>query len=200
MRRARSESGVSLIEMLVVLTLFATVALIGTSVLAQLLRNERQLAEQGRQADRLAYALALLRADLRAALAVPFQAPDGAVHPAFDAPAGTTGFALSLGGQAEPFDTGPGTARVIWRLDASADVLVRERWPSLTPKAPEMQSPPVPILPGVRAIMVEGYSAATGWTQGFPRQGAPPGTLPLALRVTLTHRDFGPLQTVVALR
>lgn len=192
--------GFSLLELVVVLAIFTVVALIGVQVIAQVVRADRRLAEVNDTTADLAYGLALLRADLDAAIGLSFHPPNGLALPALDAPARQHRFALSLGGQATLDGHGPARIRVIWRLNEATGAVTRQVWPSLIPGDIRLASPEVVIFEDVEEMSLEGYEAEGGWTVGFPKPDAPPDRLPAALRVTLRHETLDRLQTLVTLR
>ncbi len=196
----RHTRGFSLLELVVVMAMFAVVALIGLQVIAQTLRNDERLTKASREASDLAYGLALLRADLGAAIALPFHPPNGLPAPPLDAPAREGRFSLSLGGQASLDGDGAGLARVTWRLDPAANTVTRQVWPVLIPGAARLAGPEVTMFEGVRALALEGYVPGQGWGSGFPRPGKDAPPLPAALRVTMEHAAFGRVQTIVTLR
>lgn len=196
----RRDHGFSLLELVVVMAIFAVVALIGVQVIGQAVRADARLAKVNEQAADTAFALALLRADLTAAIGLPFYPPNGLPLPALEAPARENRFALSLGGQATFDRSGPGRARATWRLDPATGEVTRQVWPSLIPGDVRMASPEVVLFRDVRALTVEGYDPENGWTPGYPKPGKDPDLLPDALRVTLETGGAGPLQVLVTLK
>lgn len=196
----RRTAGFSLLELVVVMAMFAVVALVGVQVIGQVLRTDRRLAEVNAQAADLALGLALLRADLGAAIALPFYPPGGLALPALDAPARENRFALSLGGQAMLDGGGPGRGRVIWRLDPLTRNVTRQVWPALIPGDIRMASPEVVIFRDITALTLEGFAPDSGWTVGFPKPDRNPDALPAGLRITLDSATLDRLQTVVSLR
>jgi len=68
--------------MLVVLILVATLGLLGARATDQLVRADRAFAKVDATATDLAFALAQLRADLNAAMPLPFHPPNGSQAPA----------------------------------------------------------------------------------------------------------------------
>ncbi|MAQ85284.1 MAG: hypothetical protein CMH12_18835 [Maritimibacter sp.] len=194
------DRGLTLLELVVVMAIFAVIALIGAQVIAQAVRSDARMAETSAASADLAYGLALLRNDLGAAIALPFYPPGNLPLPAFDAPARQSRFALSLGGQPGFDGASPGQARVTWALNPATGVVTRQHWPALIPGDIRLESPQVTVFEDVTSLTVEGYDAADGWTVGYPKPDADTDTLPDAIRVTLDHRTLGTIATVVALR
>lgn len=110
-----NDAGFTLIEMVVVLALFATVALIGVQALRMSLRFQEQLTTHAETADTLASALALLRSDLEAS----FSFEDGPVP-------GTV--VLTLARADNPDALGQRSVNtVFWRHDRVEQILSREQ-------------------------------------------------------------------------
>ncbi|WP_172299510.1 type II secretion system protein GspJ [Pseudoruegeria sp. HB172150] len=196
----RRDRGFSLLELTVVLAVFAGVALIGAQVIAQTLRADRQLAARDAETADLSYGLALLRHDLNSAIALPFLPPDGPARPALDVTAGEQRFDLSLGGQPRFDASGPATARAVWRLDKQSGTITRQLWTSLAPVNMLAAGPELVIFNQVHALMFETYDTGSGWTGGFPNPEKNALALPAAIRVTLEHETLDQLQTLVSLR
>lgn len=200
MTKSGPSRGFSLLELVVVMALFALVALIGVQVVAQVIRTDEKLSAVSRDASDLAYGLALLRADLQSATPMAFHPPGGLPLPALDAPARAPHFSLSIGGQATLDGSGPGRARVTWRLDPASGTVTRVFWPSLIPGDRRLASPEVTVFRDVDDLTLEIFDPEQGWGPGFPRPDVPGTGLPDALRVTIAHRRFETLQTTVTIR
>ncbi|WP_425052954.1 type II secretion system protein GspJ [Psychromarinibacter sp. S121] len=194
------DRGLTLLELVVVMAIFAVIALIGAQVIAQAVRSDARLTETSEASAEVAYGLALLSNDLGAAVALPFYPPGNLALPAFDAPARQARFSLSLGGQPGFDGAGPGQARVTWSLNPVTGVVTRQHWPALIPGDTRLAGPEVTVFESITALTVEGYDAADGWTVGYPKPDEDTDALPDAIRVTLEHATLGPLATVVTLR
>jgi general secretion pathway protein J len=190
------DRGFSLLELVVVLAIFALVALIGTKVIQSTLVADQRLRTISAENADLAYGLALLRADLKSAIPVAFYRPGGRAEPALDAVPRGTEFSLSVT-MADPAG-GDGQGRVTWRL-ASAGQLVRQVWPTLAPGDPRVAAPEVPVLDGVRGIEFDSFRTGQGWRPGFTRDPDGPD-LPEAVRVRLRTDRVEGLEVTVALR
>lgn len=194
---SRSDQGFSLLELVVVLAIFALVALTGTQVIRAAIQADTRLSEIGDDSRELAVALALLRRDLGAAIGIGFVSPAGAAEPPLRI--GAEGFSLSVGGLGfGPQDSGFG--RVVWRLDRASGALTRQVWTTLTPAAPQAGSGEVTLLRDVRAISVEAFQLPGGWQPGFTADPRQPVSLPRALRVRIDHARYARLDTVVSLQ
>lgn len=193
------DRGFTLLELVAVMAIFAVVALIGAKVVEQTLRSNDRLVELSEEAAGLSLGLALLRRDLKSALALDFVLPGGAAFPPLDAPAGAAEFSLTVGGAGSLTPQDPGFARVTWRLDPLAGVVYRQVWPVLEPANAQAASPEVAVFRGVRSLELQGFVADGGWTSGFP-SAADPSPLPQALRVRMKHERLETLETLVTLR
>ncbi|CUH89342.1 PilD-dependent protein PddD [Phaeobacter sp. CECT 5382] len=178
-----SERGLSLIELVVAMAIFALVAVLGTQALTGMIRMRDDLAARSDQAATLAEATSLLRADLAALVPMLFYPPDRAPPRSalrFARGTGRASLKLSVAGQPDfhkdvprltagqtTRQTGPiglSTQRVEWQLQAG--VLSRGFWPTLTPARSASRSPSVPILTGVQDLRLRSYWPQIGWVDG----------------------------------
>ncbi|SFE41098.1 type II secretion system protein GspJ [Roseivivax sediminis] len=213
MSRAR---GLSLIELVVALAVFALVATMGLQALTGTLRVRDRLHAQAEAAEDLGVALSLLRSDLSALVPMIDRPGDGRSGSALAAD-GARGIAMSLAGQARiGGGAGPGLARATWRIEG--DMLTRSLRPTLSPSGGGA-SPGMAVLGGVTALEVRTHWPDLGWIRGTqPRTAATPatretdadsgpvvreqysGALPEAVEVTLVTRDHGRIALVESLR
>ncbi len=189
----KRQDGFSLLELVVVLAIFALVALIGAQVLQVTARSSERLTEISEESGELATALALLRADMAAGVPRPFApAQGGSAAPLV---VSAQGFALSIGGLARLEAHVTGFGRVEWRLDRQAATLNRAVFTSLTPGAPRTSD--VVVLRDVEDIAVEIYRDQAGWGTSL---GSDSGRLPRGMRVAITHSRAGELMVTEAMR
>lgn len=222
MRPPSRDSGLTLIELVVAMSIFALVAVMGLQSLTAMMRTRDRLASIAVESDALSSALSLLRADLDAAVPVLFHPPD-AERPrsalAFTSTRDGALLEVSVGGMAS-FDTAvrrpTRMGRVEWRLDIPSGRLTRREWAMLTPRDSRARSPEMLALDGVQGIALRSYARNVGWTNGVgiangilirSEDGdAGPGTnsytssLPVAVEVTLTTRAHGTITLVEGLR
>lgn len=219
--RRRGESGLTLIELVVAMAIFALVAVMGLQSLNVSLTLRDRLGARAGQASDLGRGLALMRNDLSAALPMVFF-PPGQPRPAsaLREMRGATGFSLSLGGQpglhlaAGRVDARP-RQRVDWRLDTGRQQLTRAAWSTLYPVSDTQRGPEVPVLDGVTGMSLRSFWAGQGWVGGLRPpggagsaqtigQGAPgdgdtvagapeiySSSLPVAVEVTLQTGPWG---------
>lgn len=177
MSRGQNNRGLTLIELVVAMAIFALVAVMGLQSLNVSLTLRDRLGARAGQASDLGQGLALLRNDLSAALPMVFF-PPGQPRPAsaLREMRGTLGFSLSLGGQpglhlaAGRVDARP-RQRVDWRLDTGQQRLTRTAWPTLYPVSDTQQAPEVPVLDGVTGLSLRSFWVGQGWVGGL----RPPG-------------------------
>jgi len=188
--------GFSLLELVVVLAIFALVALIGVQVIQATVRSSDRLTEVSEQSAELALALALLRQDLGAALPRAFTPPNGGTEPALSV--GSGGFSLTVGGLVPLSPNASGLGRVTWKLVPGSDQLVRQVWTTLTPGGGRPAE--TIVLTGIERLELDSYQAQSAWRPGFSPDPRNIGELPLGLRVRIEHIRLGTLETLVSLR
>lgn len=231
------DRGLSLIELVVAMAIFALIAVLGAQALTGMIRMRDSLEQRAEQTAALTYATSLLRTDLSAVVPMLFYPPQQASPRsalALQTGSHSRVFALSVAGQAsfnQPSfnQAGFGTAgtgvtalaaqRIEWQLQD--DTLSRASWPVLAPVDPAARSEPVTILSGVTDLRLRSYWPQIGWVNGLspgqattapPQLGAADGdgaavaperyssTLPLAIELTLSLRDFGDISLIESLK
>lgn len=217
-RRGARDRGLSLIELVAAMAIFALVAVMGAQALGGMIRLRQSITERSAEAAALDRTASLLRADLAAVVPMLFYPPgQAAPHSALRFRNGV--LALSAGGQ--PGLTGgpgspPGLQRIEWRL--ANGQLSRRFWTALTPASAAARQPQMPVLDGVTALRLRSYWDGTGWRDGVQplappaasgsgdsdQSGAAPevysSTLPLAVEVTLDTGAFGRITLVETLK
>ncbi|EIE50733.1 type II secretion system protein GspJ [Salipiger aestuarii] len=227
MTRDSKQRGLTLLELVIAMALFAMVAVMGVQSLTGMMRLHDGLSERDNQNAALSQAVSLLRRDLGAVLPRLFYPPDAAAP---QSPLRFDGgqFAITTGGQpllVSPPGSVPGTAlqtdwpqRVEWRFDRRTATLWRGAWRDLTPASTHARGADVPVLQGVTAVRLRSYWPQVGWTDGTAPPGsaqsaatldadsafiAPEtysGTLPLAVEIVLVLNGRGPLRLIEALQ
>ena len=218
--RRVQDPGLSLLELVVAMALFALVAVMGLQSLGGTMRMSERLGEIDTSTAEIGNALALLRSDIGAVVPMLFYPPGAAPRSAIDLRGGPL-LALSLAGQPGLSPANGDRHRAEWRLDAADGTLYRRFWPTLIPADAAQASPEMAVLSGVRGLELRTYWAGLGWVAGAAPPvgdivlssdapgdddsgGAPPptyfSTLPLALEVTLSTEHHGELRLVQSLR
>ncbi|MDE4175217.1 type II secretion system protein GspJ [Phaeobacter sp. PT47_59] len=225
-----SDRGLSLIELVVAMAIFALVAVMGTQALTGMLRMRDALTLRAEQSATLAQGISLLRADLSAMVPMLFY-PPGRAAPrsalSFSGPSGTRDLALSRGGAQRPQEitatvatAGLGLQRVEWQLRQGQ--LSRRIWPALMPARATALSPAMPVLQGVRDLRLRSYWTGVGWITGTDPGGLVPqqitggqatdadsgpsaieaysDRLPLAVELVIETEDFGEITLVETLK
>ena len=192
----KRSAGFSLLELVAVLSIFALVALIGVQVIQASVKSSERLTDISEQSADLAVGLALLRADLNAALPREFTPPDGGTEAALVTR--NSGFSVSVGGLARLNAGTSGFGRVTWRFDRGSNRVLRQVWTSLTPGAGR----PVEtvVLEDIEAFELSSFQTISGWQTGYAGDLRTLGALPLGVRVNLTHARAKDIEVMVSLR
>ena len=196
------EAGISLLELVIVLMLFALVAVMGLQALSGAMRAEGRLSAVDAATARMTRALTLLRNDLKSADSRSFW-PPGADEPArafidLSAQEGVLEFTIS-GQPVLPEVQSAGFSRVIWRHDRDKNRLTRQVWPVLRPGADRAAAPEIEMLSGILALRVLSYAGEdAGWVEEFGTKArAFDLPLPEAVELNLESGIYGPLRIVV---
>jgi len=212
--------GITLIELVVAMAVFALVATMGLQALTATLHQRDRLAEIDTSHAELSTAIGLMRNDLSSIVPMLFYPPGARpVSAVTFSPA--AGLAMSLGGQVSlSGQGGAGFARVEWALDPESGTLRRQSWGALYPATASALNPAQKVLEGVSELSVRSYWPQLGWTEGVVGRpsttlsssgGADEDdavtvvqsysdTLPLALEITLVTERFGPVRLVETLQ
>lgn len=196
------DAGITLLELVIVLSLFALVAVMGLQALNGAMRADARLSEVDDRTARMTRALTLLRNDLKSADSRAFW-PPGAEQPkrAFiDLSANDGVLEFTIAGQAVlPDIQAAGFSRVIWRHDREGNRLTRQAWPVLRPAADRAQAPEVEMLRGIVGLSVLSYAGEdAGWVNEYGTEKQPfGGGLPEAVDLRLESEFYGPLRVVV---
>lgn len=199
----RGSSGFSLLELTVVLLIFALVSTISIQALQVTLRGKTRLEANAEGNADLARALTLMRHDLEAAQPLAFTARDGVERPALVIETGGRGFDLTLGGQPVLSGDGdsPGLHRVEWRLDPVSRQLTRRVWLSVIPSNSARPGPAVVLLDDIETLQVAVFGQDGEWASRWPLNPEDgPDLLPAALRVRFESRRLGQFDIIERLR
>ncbi len=198
MTARRASAGFTLLELVVVLAVFALVTVMSLQALQGTIRSQSRLTEQSQDNAALAELLVRLRRDLEAAVPLAFTPPGGGARAALEVDRGGTGFALSLGGQPVlPGDESAGLSRVEWRYDADARVLTRAAWLSLIPAQAASRGPDIVQMQQVEGLEIASMGAANAWQPGWePAEDDPLASLPRAIRVRIITAAMGRIDLV----
>jgi len=162
------DRGLSLIELVVALALFALVATMATQGLTGMLRLRDSLSTRSDSAAELARATSLLRHDLSNAVPMPFFTPGGGpIRSAITED--NQAISLSIGGQPTrhtDMQAQPVFHRVEWIFQPGSGQLLRRRWATLSPLNATSLSPEVAILPGVTEVRLRSFWGELGWVNG----------------------------------
>lgn len=178
---ARPDRGISLIELVLAMAIFALVAVLGAQALTGMLRMRDDLVIRSDQSAALAELTSLLRADLAALVPMLFYPPDRAAPRSalrFEPAGPSAKLSLSRAGLSR-FDSEAAAStaslqpiRVEWLLHQGQ--LSRRVWPSLFPARADARSAPVPWPSAERdrgfgpieALRLRSYWPQIGWVEG----------------------------------
>lgn len=215
------DSGLSLIELVVAMAVFAMVAIMGLQSLTGTMRISERLTQIDSDTAELGNAVALLRNDLTSVVPMLFYPPQGAPHRAVELSQDGTLLGLSLAGQKTFAPTHTDRHRAEWSVDATQGTLIRRFWPALLPAEANQLSADMIVLSGVRALTLRTFWPDVGWVAGASPPtgtqiivqevsvdqdsiGAPPSVsfsiLPIAVEVTLQTVRHGDLRLVQTLQ
>lgn len=200
----RGERGLTLLELVAAMAIFALVAVMGLQTLSGMLRARDSTGAAAENAAALARALVLLRADLKSAADLRFWPPEGfePEPPLLDRSAEEGWFALSTEARAVlPEAQTAGTERVIWRHDRAEERLLRAVWPVMRPASDVALSPETGVLDHVSGLRLRAYAGPEdGWIAGWGQPGEETRQrLPRAIEVILESELYGPIVILVAL-
>ena len=183
--RNTPSAGLTLIELVVVMALFALVAVMGVQSLTGTLRISERLRGIDENTASLGAALALIRNDLSSVVPMRFYPPQAAPHTAVWRSTDTTVIGLSLAGQPGLAPAATNRHRVEWQFDRDAGVLTRRQWPTLIPVTVAQLSPEATVLTDVTGLTLRTSWPGVGWVDG----ATPPVTAVVAAPVTSLDED-----------
>ena len=192
----KQDRGLSLLELVAVLAIFSMVSLIGVQVIQASVRANSRLVEVSDQARAISLTVATLRQDLDNAAARRFRPGGSAQISALKT--GIDGFSLSVSGLARIDQNTTGFGRVNWRFDAAKSALFRSVATSLYPAGQRTNE--VLMLNGVSRFSIQSFQLPAGWRNGFAHDPRIADQLPLGIRVTFTHDEFGEITVMVSNR
>ncbi|MEZ5714081.1 MAG: type II secretion system protein GspJ [Paracoccaceae bacterium] len=219
MSRRDTTRGLTLIELVVAMAVFALVAVMGLQALSGMLRQRDRAADHAGASAALGQAAGLIRHDLGAVMPVLFYPPEGRAQSALTDLRGQSGFALTVA-NTRPYAPLGATGlmtRVEYRFDAETGGLYRREWRSAWPATAAERGPEVLVLDGVQALGLRSYWTGLGWIDGLrfaaldqlraeqgastqDAEGSGPESysdqLPLAVEITLTTTAFGTITLI----
>ncbi len=222
MKHPTNDTGMTLIELVVAMAIFALVAIMGLQSLTGTLRIRDRLITLDDQNAELGLALAMMRNDLTTLMPLLFYPPDrGAPKSALRLTASGAKLAMSIGSQPglnDPEDTQ--IHRAEWRLDRENAQLYRRVWTTLTPANQTALQSEVLIMDGITDLNLRTYWDTQGWIDGannplleLVNAGSSPDgdisgglletysdILPLGIEITLTTQSYGALTMIESIR
>lgn len=191
----KRQQGMTLIELLVALAMFALLALAGQRLLGTAVDVRRQGQEHAQQRQQLARAMALLESDLEQAIVRPLQLADGSAEPALYSQADGNGLQFTRAGWDNPLQQARSNLqRVRWWSDA--DGLHRGVWMVLD-RGDQDVLYPQRLLDGASQVQWRYLDGCGNWLPAWP--AGTPAPLPRAVEVQFTHPRHGILRRVLRL-
>jgi len=184
----RRDAGLSLIELVVAMALFALVAVMGLQSLTGNMRATQRLTEIDTDTRALGDALSLMRNDMDAIVPMSFYAPSSPPRPAVDLSEDGRMLSLSLAGQPSMQTAHTDRQRAEWVFDPETGVLSRQVWPALLPRTQAQRTDAIVMLSGVTDLAVRSFWPGSGWNPGTTS----PLTAQLAVTRVVEDQDSGP--------
>ncbi len=190
-------SGFSLIELLVALAVFASMAALAYGGLDSVVRTRPELGRQQTAFNGLMRSVAVLERDLRQAAARPVRGNYGEPQPAFAGLPDRVEFTRA--GFANPqAEVRSNLERVAYALDGN--VLKRGNYPVLD-RAPGSIAQATALRDNVEAFRLRYLDAANRWSDSWPPRetDAAPVALPHAVEFRIDTKDYGEVTRIVEL-
>lgn len=192
----RNSRGMTLLELLIALAVFALLSAMAYGGLGSVLRADRVTTEQAAELVRLQQAMTLITRDLGQVVLRPVRDSFGDPQPALDGRQEKR-LELTHAGWSNPAGRLRSTLqRVAYRQDG--DLLVREFW-SVLDRAQDSLPHTTTLLTGVRNFEYRFLNSGRDWSSEWPPQ-LEQGTaeeLPLAVEITLELEKWGRLRRVI---
>jgi len=194
--------GLTLLELVVAMALFALVAVMGLQTLSGMIRSRDRLIEVEAQSRDLSVTLNLLRGDLDALVPLVFHPHDAqAQSSVFVSRDRGTVLHLSTANGVSGFadEASNGLGRVIWRFDVTTGQLTRQSILSMIPADDTATAPEIVMLTDVRAMNVRRFTQGESWNDApdNPTQGYS-NNLPEGIEVTIESEAYGAFRVMVA--
>ncbi|WP_147114508.1 type II secretion system protein GspJ [Tateyamaria sp. syn59] len=158
--------GLTLIELVVAMALFALVAVMAVQSLSGIVRTSDRLAEIDDANATLGVTLALLRNDVSSVVPMRFYPPQSAPLSAVWQNEAGTMIGLSLGGQPTVEDAATDRHFAEWRFRPEDGTLRRRHWPTLLPPDVGQVTDEYIVMRGVTGFTLQTYWPGTGWVDG----------------------------------
>lgn len=215
--------GLTLIELVVAMSVFALVAIMGLQSLTGTLRQRDRAGEMAEDSIALGRAVALVRRDMAALMPLRFFLPGAEQgQSALRTTADGVEMSVAVTQVYAPFQAGQLAARVEYLLDRETGQLRRAEWATAWPVNGAARGPEAAVIEGVTGIRLRSYWGGIGWIDGaqpaalsaaLARQQAEEGqdalpmarevysdVLPLAIEITLQTDAYGEIRIMEALQ
>ena len=195
----KHQSGLTLLELLVAVGIFAVMAALAYQTLRNTVLNEQLLLAHSDELQQLQFAIGIFERDLRAAVPRGWRDADGRPVPALSGQGADV--LLVRGGRGNPAGLRRAELELV-RYQLLDGALQRLYWPALdlASDAPPQRTL---LLPDVSAMRIEFLHGGGDWQATWPplQQGGEPGPLPWprAARLQLSSNRWGQLERLVEL-
>lgn len=214
-------AGLTLIELVVVMAIFALVAVMGVQSLTGTLRISDRLRGVDRNTSEIGTAIALLRNDMTSIVPMFFYPPGAAPRAAVWQSDDAETLGLSLAGQPALVDVVSDRHYAEWRFDRGTGLLLRRHWPTLLPAQQSQVGEETIVLEELTGFVLRTWWDGVGWVRGVapPAEifvespevlldldvvGPPPAAyysnLPRAIEITLKMQKAGDIRILQSLR
>ncbi len=214
-------AGLTLIELVVVMAIFALVAVMGVQSLTTTLRvSERLRAIDGVTLE-MGSTISLLRNDMTSVVPMLFYPPNRAPRAAVWQSEDKMTFGFSLAGQPTFDEVVTDRHYVEWHFDKVSGQLLRRHWPSLLPAHDNQLGDDLVVLGDLAGFELRTWWEGTGWVEGVTQPvvagitlaevpldqdsvGAPAAAyysnLPSAVEITLKSKQSGDIRILQTLQ
>lgn len=184
--KMRRDTGLTLLELAVVMAIFSLVAVITLQAMSGAMTSRGRVAASGAETAALAAATALLRRDLKAMVPLPVGDRGMAFSDSAD------GIVFVAAGQSDlPEGDRSGPAQVTWSVSVNGGLLRTRQIPDAAPVTMEM-------LTSVSGWNVHSLDDQGTWREETSAIPAEARVLPRAVDVKFTVEGFGQIRVLVA--
>lgn len=196
----RAQAGVTLLELLIALAVFAVIGVAAYTALFAVLEARATTQDRAERLAEVQFGVGRLAEDWRQTVDRSAHAAQPAARrPVTTEPEGDGLVALTRAGWANPADLPRSTlARVTWQLEE--DRLLRRVRPSVD-GGTNTEPPRRIVLEGVESVELRFRGSGEEWFERWPplNRDRTAGDLPRAVEVTLTLRDWGEIRRLFTL-
>ncbi len=201
MRKKLTQSGFTLIEILISLAIFAIIGVICAYALRNLINMHDNISNINKRIANLNIALVIMQRDMQQIVDRPIR--DSSGHLVQSIILGGSSLEFTNSSNIDPLGTAMHSDLQRIRYQLSGDGLTREIWPVLDQPSTPVQPLQQPILGGVSKLQFQLVDENNQPQSVWPPPGAQSASvagmqMPKAIVVTMTIKGFGELKKVIA--